>query len=297
MKIDKVIFSSSDGPEYSPFWNMQSLIWSSMGIEPICLLWGNKSQTNASEKYGKVYEMNFLPNLPKVIQITWSKFDFIKTDPNATWMIGDIDMLPLQRKYFIDNISQEDPNSYLHLNAAGISLPRRGKLDAWVIEGPCVLTRERGEKHLGADLAGHYHVSKGQNFIDIYELNTPFEDRIKFLTESHRFGCGVQDELSREEAKTNPDWYYWCAEEQYSSEKLWQYMQTGKIAMKGYCYNNSNDQQRVDRSHWDDVNAKYKYTPEKVENQHMVDIHCARPYQKQESSMMDVIKLSGVLEK
>lgn len=297
MKIDKIIFSTSDGPEYSPFWNLQSLIWSSMGIEPICLIWGDRSKTNLSEKYGKVIEKKFIPGLPEVIQITWSKFDFPKTEPDTTWMIGDIDMLPLQRKYFIDQIKDDGDDWYLHLNAGGISVPRRGKLDAWLTEGPVTHHIERGSKDTGADLPGHYHVSKGKNFNNIYNLDISFEDQIKRLTESHRYGYGISDGRPREDAKTDPTWYYWCAEENYSSEKLWEAVKQNKITFKGYCYNNSNFGNRVDRSHWNETEKNYLYNPEEISSGKKVDIHCARPYDKQQAALLEIVQLSGVLNK
>ena len=297
MKINKIIFSTSDGLEYSPFWNLQSLVWSSMGIEPICLLWGDRSKTNLSEKYGKVIEKKFDPDLPEVIQITWSKFDYPKTEPETTWMIGDIDMLPLQRNYFIDQIKNEDENSYLHLNAGGISVPRRGKIDAWLTEGPAVYHRDNGSNHTGADLPGHYHISKGKNFIDLYDLTISYKEQIERLTKSHRYGYGTFEGRPKEDALTDPTWYYWCAEENYSSEKLWNAVKQEKINFKGYCYNNSNFGNRIDRSHWNEEYADYTYNPEELKTNKKVDIHCARPYEKQQVALLKIIELSGVLNK
>ena len=71
MKIDKVIFSTSE--EYSKFWNIQSKIYKEvLDIEPICILYGEKKNTDMTEEYGKVIERDFDPTLPKVLQITWS---------------------------------------------------------------------------------------------------------------------------------------------------------------------------------------------------------------------------------
>jgi hypothetical protein len=33
--------------------------------------------------------------MPLLIQITWSKFYWPTLEPDATWLIGDIDLLPL----------------------------------------------------------------------------------------------------------------------------------------------------------------------------------------------------------
>jgi hypothetical protein len=296
MKIDKIVFSTSDGPEYSPFWNFQSLIWSSMGIEPICLLWGDRSKTNLSEKFGKVIEKKFLPNLPEVIQITWSKFDFPKTEPNTTWMIGDIDMLPLQKKYFIDQIKDDSEDWYLHLNAAGISVPRRGKLDAWMSEGPTVYhSQHLKSTETGCDLPGHYHVAKGRLFEDIYNLNVPFKEQIERLTKPHYYGSGPHASLPREEAEKNPASYYWCAEENYSSEKLYERVVIQRnITFKGYCYNNHNFGNRIDRSHWNEETKDYTYDPRSLGSK--VDVHCARPYEKQEAALLRIIEQSGILK-
>ena len=70
-----------------------------LGIEPICLLWGRKENTNMHEKYGKIREMEFIPYIPKVIQITWSKFHFVREEPETTWLIGDIDQIALTGEY------------------------------------------------------------------------------------------------------------------------------------------------------------------------------------------------------
>jgi len=287
MKIDKVIFSTS--VEYSSFWNIQSQVFKeALGIEPVCLLYGKKSDTNMHEKYGEVIEREFDENLPKVIQITWSKYDFPKTEEETTWMLGDIDMIPLNKQYFTDNISEFEENSYLHLNFAGISKPRRGTLDAFLQEGSQAHARAAGSKTTGADLAGHYHVSKGKNFVRCFDLDRPFNEQVSFITESHKYGLGPADG-----GHSDIDWYYWCAEESYSSERIFDMIREKKLHFNGVCYDNS--RQRVDRSVWDESIMDYRYSPDLLRQKQIVDIHCERPYEKQEEAMMRVIELSGIL--
>ena len=61
MKIDKVIFPTSI--EYSDFWNINSQIFKKcLNIEPLCLLFGKKEETNVSDEYGSVMEMEFRSN-------------------------------------------------------------------------------------------------------------------------------------------------------------------------------------------------------------------------------------------
>lgn len=92
MKIDKILFCSSE--LFSPFWNIQSRIWKTkFGIEPVCLLYGSKEKCGISEEHGQVIECQFDPSLPDIIQLQFSKFFHTTTEPNTTWMTGDIDLV------------------------------------------------------------------------------------------------------------------------------------------------------------------------------------------------------------
>ena len=240
MKIDKVLFSTSE--EYSGFWNIQSKIYKeALGIEPVCLLYGKKENTNMTEEYGNIIEREFIEDLPKVIQITWSKYDFPKTEPDTTWMLGDIDMIPLQKFYFTEHIKDapDDADVYLHLNLAGISLPRRGTLDAFLREGSEVHQRNQGNYNTGADLAGHYHVSRGSNFEKLFSQNRTFREQIEYITSAHRYGLGPAGQAPKPEGideLMNAGSYYWCAEESYSSEQVFNAIQNKEISFHGYCY-------------------------------------------------------------
>ena len=296
MKIDKVIFSTSE--EYSGFWNIQSQIYKeSLGIEPICLLFGKKENTNMTEEFGTIVEREFIEDLPKVIQITWSKYDFPKTEPDTTWMLGDIDMVPLQKFYFTENIKDAPDDAYLHLNFAGISLPRRGTLDAFLKEGSEAHARSRGSYNTGADLAGHYHVSRGSNFDKLFSQGKTFREQIEHITTAHRYGLGPAGQAPKPEgtdAIMNAGSYYWCAEESYSSELIFEAFQKKDINFYGYCYHNSIN--RIDRSTWNNDIKDYGYEPERLKSgKEIVDIHCERPYEKQEDALNRIVELSGIL--
>jgi hypothetical protein len=296
MKIDNVIFSTSE--EYSKFWNIQSKIYKKvLGIEPICILYGKKINTDMSEEYGTIIEREFIENLPKVLQITWSKFDYTKTDPEKTWMIGDIDLIPLNKEYFTSNIDSAPEDSYLHLNFSAISVVRRGVLDGFIKEGPAVLRRIRYGCHdSGADLPAHYHVSKGSNFINLYELNRSFDEQIRHIVDSGIYGHGAhcqppwpkpsQDELMNFES------FYWLAEENYSSVMLYNALSDNKIKFIGCHYDNRIN--RIDRSMWSDENNDYVYDINLLKQKHVVDLHCYRPFDKQKEQMNRIIDESEI---
>jgi hypothetical protein len=291
MKIDKVVFSCSASAEYGPFWNIQSKVFSKMGIEPVCLLFGKKEDAGMVDTHGKIVEMEIDPNLPWILQLILSKFYYPTSEPETTWLIGDIDMVPLQKAWFTSNVQSIPENTYVNLNHDGISGPRLGIANGFLIKGPQVLgTRENP----GTDIPGHYHVAKGKLF-EIFRKNQTFSELVRGIAESHRYGMGVAEGRSREDAITNPYWYYWLSEEMYTSEQLWYAIQSRQVSYVGRTYNNSNNGHRVDRSAWNDSTSNYSYDAHRVAAGEFVDVHCARPYAKQETALNTLVNLAGML--
>lgn len=293
MKIDKVLFASSEPEEYSSFWNKQSEIFSKMGIEPVCLLFGKRSNTNMTEEFGQVIEMETLPDLPWSVQLVWSKFDYPTREPETTWLIGDIDLVPLQRAHFTTKIATVSDEAFVHLNAGGISQPRIGAMDDFLKQGPERIRKDQG-KHGGSDLPGHYHVAKGKHF-RIFAQDRSFFDQVKHIVSSMRYGLGPMGSKPPAEAKSNPYWHYWCAEENYTSELLWHEIQAGRIQFVPFYYSNNHNQERLQRDNWKETDKSYHWDRKLVAAQKIVDIHCCRPYKRQQEDLERIIDVSGVL--
>lgn len=294
MKVDKIVFSCS--LELSPFWNIQSRVWRlGLGIEPVCLLYGKKNQTNVSEEHGQVIEMETLPELPWCLQMVWSKFHHPLTEPDKTWMLGDIDLVPLQRKHFIDDIANVPEGQMLHLNAGGISTQRLGINDGFRQCG-CQRTCKDNNAGKGADLPGHYFVAKGKDF-DIFTLGHTFEEQVRHIVSTKRYGVGPMNDAPWKVDISPMDAYayYWCAEEAYASYLLEQAIKSGRIQFTPFFYENGHNQQRIDRSFWNDEMASYNQDNARLQAGQIVDIHCTRPYQKQEAALETIVKLSGIL--
>jgi hypothetical protein len=278
MKIDKVVFSSSASAEYAPFWNIQAQIFKTkLGIEPICLLYGKKSEVGMSEEFGKVIEIEPDPSLPWSVQLVWSKFDYPTHDPDSVYLIGDIDLIPLQRAHFIDKIAGVDDNAYVHLNAGGISAPRLGIRDGFLTHGSQRHARDNGVKG-GADLPAHYHVAKGRKF-NLLTQGRSFLDQVRHIVNSDRYGMGP---MGDNVPKDSPYHYYWCGEEHYSSEIICNAIRAGGFNFVPFYYHNGNGHERVDRS---DFRADYAYDSGKARAGGYVDVHCARPYSRQEEQL------------
>lgn len=287
MKIDKIIFSCS--VEYSGFWNTQARVYKSMGIEPTCLLFGKKSDTQMTEEHGRVIECVPMPDVPWNVHMAWSKFHYPLTEPEAVWMIGDMDLIPLQRHHFTTLIAGAPNDAMLHLNAAGISAPRLGMLDGFRQAGCQRRAKDKGQQG-GADLPAHYFAAKGK-FYEIFTLGRSVEEAVRHIVQSDRYGLGPMGDKTKD-----PYWYYWCAEETYSSELLQIAMEQNKVNFIPVFYNNTNDNQRIDRTGWNGDRKDYTYTPERLRRKQFVDIHCARPFVDQEPAMTRIVNESGVCQ-
>jgi hypothetical protein len=274
MKIDKVIFTSS--PDYIDFWNINSKIYKEyLGIEPICFLFGEPPKDkNISEKYGKVKRVNFIDNLHKMLQLTWYKFYHTTTEPETTWMIGDMDMIPLQKNWFVNNIADIPEDYYIHLNYTGIAQMMNKSYDCWEQKG--------GNLTDGVDLPAHYHVAKGKTFKKALNIENSFEENVKKIIAANRYGLGINFWGNSK----GEDMYYWCAEENYSSEMLFNSLQKGIVKFKGFHYHNKLD--RIDRN---DYTANgYGFDPIKLKNNQYVDIHCFKHYAQQENYLLEILK-------
>lgn len=278
MKIDKVIFSSSE--QYADFWPTISRVFKeNLQIEPVCLLFADDN-FSISEEYGEVRRLKFIEGLPKIIQITWSKFYYTKHELDTTWMIGDIDQIPLQKSFFFETIKDISDIDYVHLNYDGCGQTLGRSPDLWLAD--------QGERGGGFDLPAHYHVAKGSVFKEVLDLNLSFEDQIRILT-SGKYGLGTVRPVPK-----GTERFFWIAEEQYSSDMIREKVKDGKVQFHGFSYNNSNNTQRINRSVFP---GQYVYDVEKLLNGGFVDIHCHRPFAEQAAQLEQILSAAFKVDK
>lgn len=301
MRIQKAIFSVSEPPAYSSYWNMQSKLYKlGLGIEPVCLLFGKKANTDMTEEYGKIIEMDLIPDLPWALQMVLSRFYYPTTEPETMWIVGDIDLLPLQKNHFVSKIAPYPDDHYLCLNNSGIAMPRCGRPDAFLALGPEVYGKQRGT--IGCDIPAHYHVGKGYHFKNLYFQDKSFEDVVRHIINENRYGMGVncgwpiekKTEVLPLYAAGGQYWWYWCAEENYTSECLYSAIKNNKVFYDGINYNNSTER----LWEWDKGNNDYKYNKNLLRDGLYIDIHCCqvRPYGPQADALQRIIDISGILK-
>lgn len=263
MKIDKVIWSSS--AEYSDFWNINSKLHKErLGIDCLLLLYGNKQSCNLSEEYGKIVELDFIPGLPKMVQLVWNKFYYTQYEPNTTWLIGDIDQLPLQRRHFVDNIKHVPDDFYVHLAEDAITSLKGLPTESW----------KSDITGLNAFLTAHYHVAKGSVFKQALDLHLPFETHIKQLI-SYYYKAPFESLSKINEREL------WAFEEQYSSRLIRNnYLHKFLGFSRAHGCDNPNSQ-KIDRGNG------CKFDKNRIGL--YVDFHCPRPYTEHKTQIHEIL--------
>lgn len=265
MKIDKVIFSSSE--LFSEFWNpVSEVFYTKLGIEPTLILIGDKEKTQVSEKYGKV--INFKPlDLPLRLQVLWARFFFTKLfGPEEVLMIGDIDLFPLQKYWFIDQIKDISQNSWVHLAENRVSDSHGRPQSSW---------KTNDLYHGGSDLAAHYHISKGKNFNKFLELHDTFQESCQFIFDAKRYGLGFYDQ-----SFNNDEWRFHCCCENLSTEKLRENLST--IDFHGFSYDI-----------WKfAIHKECRYNLDTLKNGQYVDLHAPRPYETNKDKIQEILNIA-----
>lgn len=184
MKIDFAIHSVDDNPLYSDFWPSVSKVWKSrFNIEPILVAVMNKEtfiQKNYSEEFGKVINIEPVDGIPTHIQAQFIRFWYSINFPEQVSIISDIDMFPISKKYFIDNIKNIDSDKYVHLYSNFLPY-----------------------------LPVCYHVAKGKTFKEILHFKDSYEDFIKEVIEYDKNGTETHMGLAM-----------WGLDEKYTSDKI-----------------------------------------------------------------------------
>ena len=292
MKIDKIAFPCSE--LFSPFWNIQSRIWKTkLGVHPVFLFYGDKKKCGLSEEFGDVVELKFDPSLPDIIQLQFSKFYYPSLEPETTWITGDIDLIPLQRDYFVGGIDHVPDDAYLHLN---YSLCGR----QWGMEPKRFFAR--GSRLTGGyDLPAHYHVAKGKLFRDLFFPEHPWDYRafLNHIISSKRYGM-IGAFRTKEEMPVRGD--YWIAEETYTSEILWNHY--SRRNFDGFFFRDHNPTtHRLEGKYGGAQNLfpvvwngkDYEYDKDRLRRGEYVEIHCPLPYQPQEEALVRVLTEAGMM--
>lgn len=108
MKLDCVILSSNDNPDYLEFWPIVSEAWKLMGVEPV-LIYTGENQLNLK---GNI--INFkINNINSAFVAQNIRILYPSLFENKNVIVSDIDNLPLSRNYFLNSISNVLDDSFV----------------------------------------------------------------------------------------------------------------------------------------------------------------------------------------
>jgi hypothetical protein len=241
MKVDNVIVSSTCDSYYLDFWPIVSRIWKvKFNYNPVLFLVHSDKSVKVSEEYGKVIYFEPIRDIPLHIQAQCSRYWLPVTDLNATWMTSDIDMLPISKQYFIDNLRHIPDDKFVNMNARGVGI------------FPCC-----------------YNVAKGSTFKEILDLPDSYEEYLK-QTRWWEF----KKDHTHSPQNSGFELYHWGIDEYYPNRKMEQYPYKERFVLTGRNGSPARDTcpLRVDRQRYDvwDENG--------VRTERYLDAHSLRPY-------------------
>jgi hypothetical protein len=105
MKLKYAVVSANNNPEYLDFWPYVAKAWKELiGLEPI-LLYIDKEEPSAElSKHGKVFYLESIPEWSIVQQAQSIRFWAARL-LDAPFIISDMDMLPISKKYYENGVS------------------------------------------------------------------------------------------------------------------------------------------------------------------------------------------------
>ena len=252
MKIDKVIHSCDSNPFYLDFWPIVSKLWKSkFNVEPILAFIGDK-ETQIDDTYGTVIKMEPLKDVPIYLQTLWVRYWLPSTEIDTTWMISDIDMIPMSEYYFFDKIKDIPNDKYVHLN-------------------PCSQT-------YNSMFPSCYHIASGESFMNVLSLPTSWEKSVKRVLKSN---LGMDPmRLGGEEHLRGKN--LWFSDEKYANLKMSNYPDPNKFVLIDR--EGGQNGHRIDRGNW-------SYDKNLILQQYYFDSHMIRPYSEHKKEIDDIVDL------
>jgi len=274
MKIEKVIVSCDDS-HYQYFWPVIAQVCKKvLNITPVLFMVGNEDSDFFYDGNGLVKYIKKIEGIPTSTQGQILRLYGTKFFPEETCLISDIDMMLLNKKYFIDDLNQFSEDSYIILTSDGYDLDREEcrSLFDFQVYPIC------------------YHAAKGKVFTEILEIGETFED---FANKVINFNV-----------KNKKEWY---SDEIYLSSMInskYDKFEFHKLK-RGYQENfyvpdriekynfpvdfRDNEEMRL-------TNLKVgNYDKQKLLNDYYIDCHCVRPYGWYDKEIWDVA--NTVIEK
>lgn len=242
MKIDRVILTSNNHPNYYHFWNIVSKIYKeNFNIIPTLIWFGKEEEFNdldLDKTYGEVIFQDPHPNYQVGWQTTWGLFYFTKFFEDEVCLTMGIDQIPLSNFFVKDLIENIDSEKYVTLIDDAYNTH-------WTLDN-------------GVSPSA-YHIGKGKTFNKIYNFEDDFFSEVeKVYKTKDAFWSTGEDK--------------WGIDESYSSKKMRNYENRNEIISLSKF--KLLQQKRIDCYR----NLEPKYDLNLLANGFYSEIHLCRPY-------------------
>lgn len=120
IKIDRVILGCDANPMYLEFWPIVAKTWTEIvGVKPTLALIAPKD-VYIDETLGDVIRFEPIPNISTAFQAQIMRLLLPAYFENDVCIISDMDMIPLQRDFFVNNVASAPEDSFTIFNDAGL---------------------------------------------------------------------------------------------------------------------------------------------------------------------------------
>jgi hypothetical protein len=160
MKIKYAIMGSTTNPLYYDFWPIISKTWKEVfNITPVLGLICDENSDFIEDEYGLVKKFKAIENIDEGLQSQIVRF-YLPSLLDDICITSDIDMVPLSKQYFIDNIQSFDESNFY------------------------VMTSDNPECLRNLEYQMCYNIAKPQMFTEVLNIDqswVDFVDKIKKL--------------------------------------------------------------------------------------------------------------------
>jgi len=147
IKIDRVILATNNNPDYIQFWPIVAKTWKEIiGVKPTLALISDEN-IEIDESLGEVLRFKTIPGVSTALHAQTIRLLLPAYYENEVCIISDIDMIPLSKKYFTDDIKDLPDDAFIVF--------KNGYYEANIY-------------HFKYPMC--YNASKGKNFKEIFKI-------------------------------------------------------------------------------------------------------------------------------
>jgi hypothetical protein len=275
MKIDKVIFSFDGNPLYSDFWEIQcKLVKKILDAEPVLFYITDEDSDFYFDGHGLVKKIN-KNNCSEIITSFQSQIVRMfatKYFPDEVCLTADIDMLMINKEYFLEQIKEIDDEDLVIYDSKAYDINRPECQD------PSLHCHER--------YPICYIAAKGKTFNKILGTDTKFEEYVDKL-QKLRLG--------------------WGTDEIYFGRQIDNIKHNVKVHKLIRNYSSPwKAEKRIDRHNFpvnlkieNEINAQLRdgiYDFELLTNGYYIDVHCPRPYSEYKDEIDKIVGIFSISE-